>query len=157
MCRWFLDHQDTQPAGRHRPHVNLIVDMVDFEAGRSGGSVDGTILDPASVSVLACDSALQRVMVARAPSSTTERPPAPCRPRCGTRSWCATAAAGSAAATVLRRGARRTTFDGGRTSRLRARYTARSRDVLARQHGWCVGRIAGNLRPCLAETGGLIG
>jgi hypothetical protein len=65
LCRWFLDHQHIQPAGRHRPHVNLIVDLADFEAGGHGRSPDGTVFDPATTSHFACDSALHRVMVAR--------------------------------------------------------------------------------------------
>ena len=64
LCRHFLDHQHTRRGGRHRPHLNVIVDLDDLETGRGGQAVDGFPLDATTVSRLLCDSALHRVLVA---------------------------------------------------------------------------------------------
>jgi hypothetical protein len=37
ICRFFLDHQCHRPGGRHRPHLNVVVEVEDLEAGRGGG------------------------------------------------------------------------------------------------------------------------
>ena len=37
VCRWFLDHQHTNPRGRHRPHVNLVVDADHVHHWEHGG------------------------------------------------------------------------------------------------------------------------
>ena len=63
ICRFFLDHQQTHTGGRHRPHVNVVVDLKDLEAGRGGQVVDGPTLDGATVSRLFCDSAVHRVVM----------------------------------------------------------------------------------------------
>lgn len=36
VCRFFLDHQQSQSGGRHRPHVNVVLDLEAFEAGGGG-------------------------------------------------------------------------------------------------------------------------
>ena len=48
VCRWFLDHQSEHPGGRHRPHLNVVVDVAD--------------LDRPSVRRLACDANVHRVL-----------------------------------------------------------------------------------------------
>ena len=58
VCRWFLDHQRVALGGRHRPHLNLIVDLERFE----GSVLDGPALDGASLDRLACDATLHRVV-----------------------------------------------------------------------------------------------
>ena len=63
ICRFFLDHQQTHAGGRHRPHVNVVVELKDLEAGRGGQVVDGPTLDGATVSRLFCDSAVHRVVM----------------------------------------------------------------------------------------------
>ena len=63
VCRFFLDHQRTRSAGRHRPHLNVVVDLDALEAGRGGRVVDGAGLDGASLSRLLCDCALHRVVM----------------------------------------------------------------------------------------------
>jgi hypothetical protein len=58
VCRWFLDHQRVAVGGRHRPHLNLVVDLERFE----GAVVDGPALDRPSLERLACDATLHRVL-----------------------------------------------------------------------------------------------
>ncbi|MDQ1395858.1 MAG: hypothetical protein QOG64_1117, partial [Acidimicrobiaceae bacterium] len=63
VCRFFLDHQTSRTGGRHRPHLNVLVDIGDLAARRGGSFVDGGgVLDGPSVSALLCDSALHRVV-----------------------------------------------------------------------------------------------
>ena len=63
ICRFFLDHQKTHAGGRHRPHVNVVVEIEDLESGRGGHVIDGPALDGPTVSRLFCDSAVHRVMM----------------------------------------------------------------------------------------------
>jgi uncharacterized protein DUF222 len=63
VCRFFLDHQTIRPGGRHRPHLNVVVDLDALELGRSGHSIDGTALAGPAMSALLCDSALHRVVM----------------------------------------------------------------------------------------------
>jgi hypothetical protein len=64
ICRHFLDHQQTRRAGRHRPHLNLILDLDRYQALPAAGaaSVDGTRLDRTSTDRLLCDAAIHRVL-----------------------------------------------------------------------------------------------
>jgi hypothetical protein len=65
VCRFFLDHQDSAAdLGRHRPHLNVIVDLDDVTGDATGGrTLDGGLLDPAAMRVLLCDSNVHRVVV----------------------------------------------------------------------------------------------
>jgi Domain of unknown function (DUF222)/HNH endonuclease len=84
ICRHFLDHQQTRRAGRHRPHLNLILDLDRYQALRAAGaaSVDGTRLDRTTTDRLLCDAAIHRVLT-HGPSAildygtTTRTIPAP--------------------------------------------------------------------------------
>jgi Domain of unknown function (DUF222)/HNH endonuclease len=60
ICRFFLDHQQTRRGGRHRPHLNLIIDTAANTTAAT--SPDGTHLDRATVDRLLCDCALHRVL-----------------------------------------------------------------------------------------------
>ncbi len=62
ICRFFLDHQQSKSGGRHRPHVNVVVDLEALELGQGGRVVDGPPLDGATVSKMLCDCALHRVV-----------------------------------------------------------------------------------------------
>jgi hypothetical protein len=67
VARFFLDHQRTRRGGRHRPHLNVIVDAEALEAGAGGPGgrvVNGPHLDGTTVSRLVCDSALHRMVMA---------------------------------------------------------------------------------------------
>ena len=58
VCRFFLDNQQTHRGGRHRPHVNLIVDL-HAEGGRVVG---GPTLPTSIVERYCCDSTMHRVL-----------------------------------------------------------------------------------------------
>jgi hypothetical protein len=64
VCRFFLDHQQTRRGGRHRPHINLVVDIERFRAlsGAGATTLDGTSLDRTTLQRLLCDAALHRVL-----------------------------------------------------------------------------------------------
>ncbi|MGH9246634.1 MAG: DUF222 domain-containing protein [Acidimicrobiales bacterium] len=64
ICRHSLDHQQTRRGGRHRPHVNVVVNVEDIDSGRGGQILDGPTLDHPSIERLVCDSALHRVVMA---------------------------------------------------------------------------------------------
>ena len=85
VCRFFLDHQQLRPGGRHRPHVNVVIDCEDLAEHRAGRVVDGPVLDGAAMQALVCDSALHRVLMAgRSAVPTTAPPPGRSPLRCGT-------------------------------------------------------------------------
>jgi hypothetical protein len=84
ICRHFLDHQQTRRAGRHRPHLNLVLDLDRYRALRSAGaaSVNGTRLDRTTTDRLLCDTAIHRVLSHGRPAildygTTTRTIPAP--------------------------------------------------------------------------------
>ena len=64
VCRHYLDHQQTRSAGRHRPHVNLVVDLEARTAGDPGAgrTVDGITLTPETISRVLCDCGVHRVV-----------------------------------------------------------------------------------------------
>lgn len=64
LCRFFLDHQTHRPGGRHRPHLNVVIDLDDLEAGQPGYVVDGPVLDGPALQALLCDCALHRLVMA---------------------------------------------------------------------------------------------
>lgn len=63
ICRFFLDHHHGAVGGRHRPHVNVVVDLADLEARRGGRVVDGLGLDHPTTERYLCDAALHRVVM----------------------------------------------------------------------------------------------
>ncbi|HVF73405.1 MAG TPA: DUF222 domain-containing protein [Acidimicrobiales bacterium] len=62
VCRFFLDHHAGSLGGRHRPHLNVVVDYEALRAGRGGSFVGGGLIDGASMQALACDAAIHRVV-----------------------------------------------------------------------------------------------
>lgn len=64
VCRFFLDHQQTTPGGRHRPHVNLVIDLDRRAAGdpAAGTTIDGINLSPETLSRYLCDTGVHRVL-----------------------------------------------------------------------------------------------
>ena len=64
ICRHFLDHQQTRRGGRHRPHLNLVLEVDRYRALPASGAttVDGTGLDRSTLDRLLCDAALHRVL-----------------------------------------------------------------------------------------------
>ena len=69
ICRFFLDHQGVVSEGqRHRPHVNLVFDMVPAADGTGfavgdARTADGYPIDGVTAGRLLCDSVLYRVLV----------------------------------------------------------------------------------------------
>jgi hypothetical protein len=63
VCRYFLDHQISTPGGRHRPHLNVVIDLDALQEGRGGRVLGGPSLDGPTVSRLVCDSSLHRVLM----------------------------------------------------------------------------------------------
>jgi hypothetical protein len=64
VCRWFLEHQGHRRGGRHRPHLNVIVDLEALEGQGRGQLVDGSLLRPVDVQRLLCDAGVHRVVTA---------------------------------------------------------------------------------------------
>ena len=64
VCRFFLDHQRSHPGGRHRPHVNVVVELDAIEERRGGRVIGGPNLDGPTVSRLLCDCSVHRVLTA---------------------------------------------------------------------------------------------
>ena len=64
VCRHFLDHRQVKAAGRHRPHVNLVVDLAARAAGDpvAGRTVDGIPLTPGVIGRVLCDCGIHRVV-----------------------------------------------------------------------------------------------
>jgi hypothetical protein len=66
ICRFFLDNQDTESGGRHRPHLNVFTDYEDLvdPTGTGGGGwlADGSLLDGRTIQRLACDAGFHRVV-----------------------------------------------------------------------------------------------
>jgi hypothetical protein len=58
LARFYLDHQQTRSGGRHRPHLNVVVDVDTLH----GQFVDGTAITPDVVERLLCDSGVHRVL-----------------------------------------------------------------------------------------------
>jgi hypothetical protein len=62
VCRHFLDNQKTRSGGRHRPHLNVVVDLDALHEGSDGRVIGGPTIDGPSLSRLLCDCALHRVL-----------------------------------------------------------------------------------------------
>ena len=84
VCQHFLDHQHvTTTTGRHRPHLNVVIDLDDLDTNAGGGrTLDGHLLDPAAIRLLLCDANVHRVLTDGASTildygrSTRTAPPA---------------------------------------------------------------------------------
>ena len=117
VCRFFLDHHHSRAGGRHRPHLNVMVELDALETGRGARIVDGPALDGPSVGRLLCDCALHRVVMSGGSAVLdygTSTAPSP--PPCGAPWSCATSTAASPAVTGPRCGARDITWSGSPTT-----------------------------------------
>ena len=85
VCQHFLDHQGvaTTTGRRHRPHLNVVIDLDDLDTNAGGGTtLDGHLLDPDTIRVLLCDANIHRVLTDGASTildygrSTRTAPPA---------------------------------------------------------------------------------
>lgn len=68
VFQFYLDNQQTTSGGRHRPHLNVVMNLSEYEAGRGGQIIDGPLLARSSVELLLCDCTLHRMVVG--PDST---------------------------------------------------------------------------------------
>ncbi len=66
ICQFFLDHQHATAGGRHRPHLNLVVDLDRRAAGdpAAAWAAEGTTSSQETISRLLCDSGVHRVVTA---------------------------------------------------------------------------------------------
>lgn len=62
IVQHYLDHQTTKAGGRHRPHLNVIVTLADLVGNGPGRTLEGTVLDAATIKRLACDAGIHRVI-----------------------------------------------------------------------------------------------
>lgn len=62
ICRFFLDHQQTHRGGRHRPHLNLVLDIDQHGDVTHARTADGGPVDGITAGRLLCDSVLHRVI-----------------------------------------------------------------------------------------------
>ena len=62
VFRFFLDHQTTRLGGRHRPHLNVVVDKDALAGGQAGRTMSGVPLPGVVVRKIACDAAVHRVI-----------------------------------------------------------------------------------------------
>jgi hypothetical protein len=62
IARFYLDHRAAPPKGRHRPHVNVLVDLDALRAEQPGATVDGRPLVFSDIEMLLCDCNLHRVL-----------------------------------------------------------------------------------------------
>ena len=64
ICQFFLDHRHGTAGGRHRPHLNLVVDLDRRVAGDpvAAWTADGTTSSHETISRLLCDSGVHRVV-----------------------------------------------------------------------------------------------
>lgn len=60
---FYLDHQSAKPAGRHRPHLNVVVTAEALAGDGAGRLADGGLLPRSSVERLLCDCSVHRVLV----------------------------------------------------------------------------------------------
>jgi hypothetical protein len=63
VCRFYLDYQRSRRGGRHRPHLNVVVDIDALHEDRGGRVLGGPAIDARSVSAMLCDCALHRVVM----------------------------------------------------------------------------------------------
>lgn len=63
ICRFFLEHQTHRAGGRHRPHVNVIVEADDLYAARRARYESGAFVSESVAAQMLCDSVMHRVVV----------------------------------------------------------------------------------------------
>ena len=64
ICQFFLDTHEVDHKRRNRPHVNVMINLDDFETATGGTYLSGMPVDTVSMSTLSCDCNLRRILVA---------------------------------------------------------------------------------------------
>jgi hypothetical protein len=62
LARFYLDHRAAPPKGRHRPHVNVMIDLESMLGDDAGRLIGGGLLSNADVKTLLCDCDIHRVL-----------------------------------------------------------------------------------------------
>jgi hypothetical protein len=66
VCRWYLQATPEVPGARHRPHLNLVAtieQVAEHGCGQLVGELTaGAVVDPVTLSRLACDAVIHRVV-----------------------------------------------------------------------------------------------
>lgn len=63
ICRFFLGHQRVNPGGRHRRHVNVMIEADDLHEARRARYASGAPVSESVAAAMLCDSVLHRVLV----------------------------------------------------------------------------------------------
>ena len=62
VCRFYLDNQTTSLGGRHRPHVNVLIDLDQLEGRGQGRLLDGAPISSTAMRRILCDAKIHRVI-----------------------------------------------------------------------------------------------
>ena len=63
VCRFFLQHQTGYSGGRHRPHVNVMIEADDLYEARRARYESGAPVSESVAAQMLCDSVMHRVLV----------------------------------------------------------------------------------------------
>jgi hypothetical protein len=62
IARFYLDHRTEKPKNRHRPHVNVVIDLESLQDDGPGWFVGGGLRSNVDIKTLLCDCNLHRVL-----------------------------------------------------------------------------------------------
>jgi hypothetical protein len=62
VARFFLDHADSATTRRRRPHVHVVVTVDELERRAAGRTLDGRLVDDATLAALLCDAGVHRLV-----------------------------------------------------------------------------------------------
>jgi hypothetical protein len=62
IARFFLDHQHVKLGGRHRPHLNVVVNEADLREEKPGRTLGGVPLPGSTIRKVGCDANIHRVI-----------------------------------------------------------------------------------------------
>ena len=62
VFRFYLDHQHVKIAGRHRPHLNVVIDKDALADGKPGRTLGGVPIPGSTIRQIACDANIHRVI-----------------------------------------------------------------------------------------------
>jgi hypothetical protein len=62
IARFYLDHRQDKPNGRHRPHINVVIDIEAMLGDGYGRMLNGGLLSNVDITTLLCDCDIHRVL-----------------------------------------------------------------------------------------------
>ena len=62
VFRFYLDHQHVKIAGRHRPHLNVVIDHDALKDTKPGRTLGGVPIPGSTIRQIACDANIHRVI-----------------------------------------------------------------------------------------------